>query len=111
MAANHEAQEIPHNKSVYITNGNSDLSTKSSVLTADKMISALAIACIITAVSEWLGKVGNIPPLPLSTTLSILSATIFSDVFAGLVPAGDAMVSQKYSSDNNLNENYAVIHL
>lgn len=60
-------------------------------LSADNMISAFTVACMITAVSEAMGNYLSLSPLPISSLLSIMSATLFSQTFSSLVPAGEAL--------------------
>ena len=60
-------------------------------LTADKMLLAFTVACVITAVSEAMGKCLSLPPLPISSLLSIVSATVFPKSLSSLVPAGEAL--------------------
>ena len=60
-------------------------------VSADNMLSAFTVACVITALSESLGNLLSLPPLPTSTLLSILAATAFPKALSKLVPAGEAL--------------------
>lgn len=54
----------------------------------DDTLYALAIAACITALSETLSRSFALPALPISTLLSIFSATVFSKLFEQYVVAG-----------------------
>ena len=73
------------------TKGSKHIDGNNIAFTADDLISAITVACVITALSEAIGKLMSLPSLPISSLLSIISATAFPKVFSRLVPAGEVL--------------------
>ena len=62
------------------------------LVNSETIVSALTIACVVTTLSEFLARTYRIPALPISTVISIVIATFFSETLNELIPAGDTLV-------------------
>jgi len=57
----------------------------------ENMTNALAIGMAISAIAEFIAKVTGLPPVPISTLIAVLLATLFPSKLKEIIPSGESL--------------------